>query len=870
MTQLDQSRPSLTPIRRILGVITALILGVGLVGASPLAASAAGTGVIAGTVTGAAGVPLQGVNIQLFYCDEDYDPQTQLDCWTLLPGATPTAANGTYSIGNLDAGLYRASIFPQANNSQYAYEYWDGARTVETATDITVTDGVTTTVNPTLDLGATISGTVLGDNGLPGDDLIVSATNTATPNSSQTALVQADGSYSFSGLAPGEYYLWAGPNYGSTSTLVREYYDNKPDAASATRFTVGSGATYTANFELETGGIISGTVTNSSSAPLADIDVTVFEEDDFGYWRQVKTATTNASGLYTVEGLENGAYVVRFSDFGGTYAQRYNGGAVDRSAATLLNVGPGANATAVNAQLVAGGSISGTVTQTPTGGTATPSNGAYVSIIKVSGGEHEAVESVQTSASGTYSLSGLAPGNYTIQTFGDNSANWAWTYLGQVYYPEEATTVAVSAGATANAGTTNVLPGTTISGYFTDTSFAPVPSVQVHILYERTPGNWVTPPPSGGAGDINFYRVGGLPPGKYKVRFQDTATTGTPYVTQYWDNKPTLETATVIDASNGGTFDNITARMTTTPTQVLPEPERIEGPDRWAVSANISQESYPDGADVVYISSGNVFPDALSAGPAAARDGAPLLLVSATAVAPSVVSEIQRLDPSKIVVIGGEASVSPAVYTQLAGLADSIERVAGATRYEVSREIAERSFSATGVETAYVATGANFPDALAGGGAAGITGAPVILVNGSATTLDAATATLLDELGVEEIKVLGGPNSVSAGVFEDLGDIAPTVRLSGADRFTAAIAINEDAFAGGANTVFLATGSNFPDALAGSAWAAKQPAPLYVVRPNCVPQAVLNSISSLAPTNIVLLGGPATLTPAVEDLTPCA
>src|SRR5207253_823426 len=69
--------------------------------------------------------------------------------------------------------------------------------------------------------------------------------------------------------------------------------------------------------------------------------------------------------------------------------------------------------------------------------------------------------------------------------------------------------------------------------------------------------------------------------------------------------------------------------------------------------------------------------------------------------------------------------------------------------------------------------------------------------------------------------------------------------------------------------VFLATGSNFPDALAGGPAAALTPGPLLLVAANCVPVTVNREIDRLAPPRIVILGGTAVVGAGVEDRTNC-
>lgn len=1025
--------------RRLASILVTAALVGGSVGALAAPAYAAGPGTIQGVVTGVGGAPLNNVHVQVFVCDP---AQEYPDCWKLLfEHNTFTNASGAYSIPNLEYGDYRLVASPQTNNAQYAYEYFDGAQEIGDGTTLTLDAAHPVVIaNPTLEVGATIAGHVDDVNNNPAAGVTVGVSRTSALYATSTVVTDSNGNYSLGGLRPGEYIASARPTAGSP--LVQEYWNNQPDAASATRFTLTSATTFTADFELAAGAVVSGTVTGPSNAALEDIQVTVYKLDAADYWRQAFQTTTDGSGDYSVQGLDPGEYVVRFSDVGGTYGQRYWDGESDRVSATRLTLDLGDTESGIDATLVPGGTVAGTVTQTA-GGATVPSNGGFVEVfIRDAAGDWESVGSKQTDANGNYSLSGLAPGTYTVQTYGAGPApgglDWAGRYHGGAYYPADATGVAVAGTATTGGVNVNVVPGVTISGAVFNEGSSPAPGVLLKILLEREPGVWAAPPPHGGHGDEIGYLARAMPPGKYKVCFVDNSGSATPFVTQCWQDKPTEGSATILNGTNGGKFTDITAHMTHTPWPVLtasatpspsapngtngwytsnvsvalaasggtvvadkleyklgsgswttyaspitisasgtsivqyrgseqelpagpegqltikldkglptvsgsltnrtvtvtatdavsgvasvqyrlgtsgtwspytapvvvgngpatvqfratdqagnvsavgstdvpaattlPEPDRISGGDRFDTATDVSEASYPDGADIVYVTTGMVFPDALSAGPAAAFEGAPLLLVAPTAIPASVTAEIERLDPDKIIVIGGTPSVSEAVFDQLEALVPETSRISGVDRFATSRNVTRAAFEESGADIAYIATGLTFPDALAAGGAAGSRNAPVILVDGAASDLDAATSDLLDDLGVTQVYVLGGTGSVSAGVLSDLkallGD-AKATRIAGTSRYETARLVNLDAF-DEATTVFLATGLNFPDALAGSAWAAKEHAPLYVVPPTCIPGAVLDAISGHHPSEIVLLGGEPSLSAAVADLTPCS
>ncbi|MFB2586995.1 cell wall-binding repeat-containing protein [Herbiconiux liukaitaii] len=301
-----------------------------------------------------------------------------------------------------------------------------------------------------------------------------------------------------------------------------------------------------------------------------------------------------------------------------------------------------------------------------------------------------------------------------------------------------------------------------------------------------------------------------------------------------------------------------------------PQPElevdRIAGADRFDVSVNTSKAGWADGSDMVYVASGEVFPDALSAASAASVAGAPILLATSGSLPASVKAEIQRLGAADIVIVGGPKTISASVEAELAKLG-TVTRIGGADRFEASRNIAKHAFP-DGAEVAVLATGLNFPDALSAGAAVAGRG-PVILVDGGATGLDSATKSLLADLGVDEVAVAGGTASVSAGIQTDAAVIAETVRLGGADRFAASRAIN-DHFVSSAKNVLLATGANFPDALSGSAFGPRRGAPLFTVQGTCIPAETLAQITSLGAEQITLLGGEATLSAAVENLVSCS
>jgi putative cell wall-binding protein len=199
-----------------------------------------------------------------------------------------------------------------------------------------------------------------------------------------------------------------------------------------------------------------------------------------------------------------------------------------------------------------------------------------------------------------------------------------------------------------------------------------------------------------------------------------------------------------------------------------------------------------------------------------------------------------------VVVVGGSAVVSDAVLTELGGLVDgSVTRVWGANRYATAAALSEAHF-APGVSTVFIATGENFPDALAGGPAGVINDGPILLVRQNAVPSE--TAAELARLSPSTIVVLGGPAVVSSSVVTELEGMASCCvsRYWGADRYTTAAAVSEAVFPTGASMVFIVTGVNFPDAVAAGPVAGMLDAPILLVTGASVPTSTGAEVTRLA------------------------
>jgi len=306
------------------------------------------------------------------------------------------------------------------------------------------------------------------------------------------------------------------------------------------------------------------------------------------------------------------------------------------------------------------------------------------------------------------------------------------------------------------------------------------------------------------------------------------------------------------------------------PITVAPGPavDRTAGADRYDTSVRVSASFSPfsSGTGTVYLASGNAFPDALGAGALAAEAHCPVLLTAATQLPAEVASELVRLHPARVKIVGGTNAVSDDVLRAVKDLdfTHTTTRIGGTDRYATNRLLVSDALSHAA--TVYLATGAGFPDALAAGPAAAHAGGAVVLIDGAAPALDGPTLRLLASLGPSHIHLVGGTAAISASVENQLRGLYPgaVVRDAGADRFATAARLVAGSWSS-ASHVVLASGVNFPDALGASALGL----PMLTSMPTCIPDATLTELGALDPSRMTIVGGTGAMSEAVARYAHC-
>lgn len=269
---------------------------------------------------------------------------------------------------------------------------------------------------------------------------------------------------------------------------------------------------------------------------------------------------------------------------------------------------------------------------------------------------------------------------------------------------------------------------------------------------------------------------------------------------------------------------------------------RFEGENRYETAVKIAQNGWTS-AKTVVLAKGSDFPDALSGAPLAYKEDAPILLTETNKLTEITKKEIKRLKAEKVIILGSGGAVSENVYNEIKTMGLTVDRIGGKNRFETAALIADHLNS----NEAVIAYGRNFPDALAIAPYAARKGIPILL-----TAQDELPETTRNAMKGMSNAIIVGNNAVVSKKVEDSLPVATTVRYGGSDRYeTAKSIITNLNF--GTNIAYVATGRNFPDALAGSALAAKNNAPILLVNNSEIPK----STNSLIPNykSFGIIGG---------------
>ncbi len=300
-----------------------------------------------------------------------------------------------------------------------------------------------------------------------------------------------------------------------------------------------------------------------------------------------------------------------------------------------------------------------------------------------------------------------------------------------------------------------------------------------------------------------------------------------------------------------------------------PREQRIEGPDRYATAAAAARSAWPDGADTVIVASGEQWPDALAAAPLSQHLDAPVLLAPADRIGPAAAEAITALGPETIVLLGGAQALSSAVATEAAAAASiettMVARIAGINRYETAALIAREIGPGSG-QVIFV-NGETYPDAVSASAYAAATASPILLVQRS--TLPTQTAAFLDDNAgdLTDAYAIGGPAVISEPLLNSaLRTRVRTEWLYGADRYATNLKVVKRFWPSGDVRPFVATGSDFPDALVAGSIAGRTDEPIVLCGAKYLPgftrEWIMHDTARIR--SFTMMGGPQALSYLLE------
>jgi putative cell wall-binding protein len=729
-------------MRRVAAFLGLFALAGTLMAAVP-ATAATGTAVVAGVVRAPDGVSVPDGPVTVHIRGASASHSQLID-----------ASTGAFEFTDLRAGLYYSLLVNYSGGSNIVKQIsWAGE--INGTPTFPIADGEHRDFDIRLIAGATVSGTIFGVGGV----VLPSPVVTLYWNSSTytfPASVSANGTFSATGLPPGSYRLWAGSSsrewqgvWWPTSSIILAEGQHFSDA----------------EILVPRWGSISGVLT---------FDDGVVVSPHFGsvYVRPVGggiavSGSADATGHYEIYGLAPGSYTVCFS-YEDDYVRGSCFGGPDEASATPISVSAGEAVEGVDGVLKPGGKFQGRVVfQLAPDATPSAFSRGEISFYRwdASIGRWVYVRGASADSNwGRFAAVKMEPGDYIIRVW-DSDGTMGPTYWTDSRYFAGSDIVSLTGGQTIDLGDIVLRPktidvariegpdrfdvGANIAREIYPDSSVPVEGVPVVYIangYNFPDALTASPAAALQQGVVLLVQPERIPPAVAAELMR-------------------LRPQRIVVAGGPASVSPAVLRQLQTYVSAPEDVVRAGGLDRYDASRSIVRDAWGSvGADMAIIATGGNFPDALSAGPAAASEGGPVILVdgSASAIDSATRQLILDLGIDRVYIAGGTGSVSPGVESSLQALlgVGNVTRVAGADRFEVGVLLSQEFFST--VDYAFVATGFNFPDALTGGPLAASYGAPLYLSRPECLPTNVAYDIL--DVQSQAVVLLGGPGSLNPAV----------------------------------------------------------------------------------------------------------
>jgi protocatechuate 3,4-dioxygenase beta subunit len=502
----------------------------------PIVPVLAAGGGISGTVTSqATGAGMSGVRVELYTMANEFSQRVTTD------------TSGNYSFNGVAAGNYKM-FFNNANGAFFLSEWYGDKADFASADTLTVAAGGTLSGRHAIltQIGA-VRGRVTNLSAVGIQNVTVQVRDQSN-QSVGSDTTDSLGYYYIRLIPPGTY--WVHFN-GGPAGYASVYYNGKATHASADTITVNGGEwTKYVNAQLGAPGGISGRITGPGGTGIQNIKVRIYD----AFNTTTIDVLTDVSGDYAATGIAPGAYRIFFMNNGLNYVSEFYNDRWSFAGANDVAVLSGSTTSGVNAQLSAGGTISGTVTDGSAG-----LSGVRAVLYDLSG--NQAGFAVTTDGGGNYSFLAVPAGSYKLffNTRPNNvNAVSEWHNDKAVF---------------GTADVLNVTSGGTLSGVNAVLAAGGIFSGRVTSLATGVgiPEVWVTALDSGGVGiaagltDANGnYEVRGLPTGSYRLEFDPrtyNANNAGSFLREYFNNKTTFSAGDPLAITAGQTLGGVNASL---------------------------------------------------------------------------------------------------------------------------------------------------------------------------------------------------------------------------------------------------------------------------------------------------------------------
>lgn len=253
---------------------------------------------------------------------------------------------------------------------------------------------------------------------------------------------------------------------------------------------------------------------------------------------------------------------------------------------------------------------------------------------------------------------------------------------------------------------------------------------------------------------------------------------------------------------------------------------RISGQNRYLTAVQLSREGWIS-ADTVILVSGEDFPDALAATPLAKIESAPILYARPNHLHPETLAEMKRLNAKKVIILGQTHAISQNIENQIKNSGIQVERIGGKNRYATAQLIGQYIQSKTKVTQAFLINGEAFADGVSIASYAANQAAPIYLTKSNQLPEEISN----DLKSIPKWTLVGGNLVISDHVLNQVSAVSNSQadRINGRNRY----ATNQDIirrFSFDNDEIYVASGENYPDALAASALAVRTNAPVLLVK----------------------------------------